>query len=108
MGFIFGFGYGIIENKKVKKMGFNKIVDKTWQIIIKIFCVLFVFSFSYIILGAVFNRAVYSYVPLFLVGFIIPFFVLLFSLYKFAFSASDFFKKHFKLILLSSALLSIF
>ncbi|MBQ2420438.1 MAG: hypothetical protein II284_03460, partial [Clostridia bacterium] len=85
-------------------MGFNKIVDKTWQIIIKIFCVLFVFSFSYIILGAVFNRAVYSYVPLFLVGFIIPFIVLLFSLYKFSFSVNEFFDKHFNIILLSSAL----
>ena len=105
MGFIFGFGYGIIENKKVKKMGFNKIVDKTWQIIIKIFCVIFLFSFGHIILSAVFNRAVHSYVPLFLVGFIIPFIVLLFPLYKFSFSVNEFFDKHFNIILLSSALL---
>lgn len=105
MGFIFCFGYGIIVKKKVNEMDFNKAADKTGRIIIKIFCILFLFSFGHIILSAVFNRNVYSYVPLFLVGFIILFIILLYALYNLAFSASEFFNRHFKLILLSSALL---
>ncbi len=86
-------------------MSFNKIADKTSNILIKIFCVLFLISFGHIILTAVFNREIYSYVPILLIGFIASFLFLLYSLYKLIEFKNEFAEKYFGFILISSAVL---